>query len=308
MAANALERHLALVGFMGAGKSTIGPLLAERLGRPFVSVDAVLEERSGTSVAELFERHGEAGFRQQEEEAAADVLARVPPAVIELGGGALGSERTRSALATHAFTVHLEVTVDDAWLRVEGSGRPLARDVEAFRTLYEERAASVRVGGRGGDRSRRSRARGGGSAVRAAPRPRSHGRRRRCSRRRAPSGRCTADRATWRGGQDGRRGRAALAWAHARSLGDTRRGRGRLDHRPRRLRRGHVPARDRLDRRAVDPRRPGRRGDRREGGHRPAGGEEPRRRVPLAGAHPDRHDASRRRCRRTSGATASPRS
>jgi shikimate kinase/3-dehydroquinate synthase len=139
VAANALDRHLALVGFMGAGKSTIGPLLAERLGRPFVSVDAVLEERSGTSVAELFERHGESGFRQQEEDAAADVLARVPPAVIELGGGALGSERTRSALATHAFTVHLEVTVDDAWLRVEGSGRPLARDVEAFRTLYEER-------------------------------------------------------------------------------------------------------------------------------------------------------------------------
>ena len=139
MAANALDRHLALVGFMGAGKSTIGPLLAERLGRPFVSIDAVLEERSGASVAELFERHGEAGFRKQEEEAAADVLARMPSAVIELGGGALGSETTRSALAAHAFTVHLEVTVDDAWRRVEGSGRPLAGDVEAFRALYEER-------------------------------------------------------------------------------------------------------------------------------------------------------------------------
>ena len=60
---NALDRHLALVGFMGAGKSTVGPEIAERLGRPFVSVDAVVEERAGLTVAELFAERGQEEFR-----------------------------------------------------------------------------------------------------------------------------------------------------------------------------------------------------------------------------------------------------
>ena len=74
MAANALARHLALVGFMGAGKSTLGPLLAERLGRPFVAVDAVVEARVGASIPEIFETRGEAAFRELEEEAALETL------------------------------------------------------------------------------------------------------------------------------------------------------------------------------------------------------------------------------------------
>jgi 3-dehydroquinate synthetase/predicted kinase len=139
VAAHALDRHLALVGFMGAGKSTLGPLLAERLGRPFISVDEVVEERTGESVAEVFERRGEAEFRRHEEDAAADVLVRRPLGVVELGGGALGSERTRAALTAHAFTVHLETSPDEAWERVSGSGRPLARDPDAFHALFEER-------------------------------------------------------------------------------------------------------------------------------------------------------------------------
>jgi shikimate kinase / 3-dehydroquinate synthase len=139
VAAHALERHLALVGFMGAGKSTLGPLLAERLGRPFMSVDAVVEQRAGATVTELFERSGEAEFRKLEAHAAVEVLARRPLAVVEVGGGALGSTRTRDALAEHAFTVHLEASPDEAWARVAGSGRPLARDADAFLALYEER-------------------------------------------------------------------------------------------------------------------------------------------------------------------------
>ncbi len=145
MAHHALSRHLALVGFMGAGKSTMGPILAERLGRSFVEVDAVIEERTGSTVAELFATRGEAGFRELEEAAALDVLARIPPAVVELGGGALGSQATRAALAQHAFTLHLEVDADEAWRRVSGSDRPLARDPEAFRALYEQRQASYEI-------------------------------------------------------------------------------------------------------------------------------------------------------------------
>jgi len=139
VAANALGRHLALVGFMGAGKSTLGPALAERLGREFVSVDKVVEARTGAAVAEIFASRGEAEFRTLEEEAAVDALARRPLTVVELGGGALGSVQTRRALQEHAFTVHLETSPEEAWERVSGSGRPLAYDAEAFRALYEER-------------------------------------------------------------------------------------------------------------------------------------------------------------------------
>jgi shikimate kinase / 3-dehydroquinate synthase len=138
-APNALNRHLALVGFMGAGKTTVGPLLGNRLGRRFVALDDLVVERAGRSVAQVFEEDGEAAFRELEQAAALDVLAGSAPAVVELGGGALASTVTRAALAAHAFTLHLEVSVDEAWERVAGSDRPLARDPEAFRALYEER-------------------------------------------------------------------------------------------------------------------------------------------------------------------------
>ena len=124
---------------MGAGKSTLGPVLAERLGRPFVSVDDAVEERTGVSIAELFATRGEAAFRALEEGAAADVLGRRRLAVVELGGGALGSGATRAALAAQAFTLHVETTPEEAWERVAGSDRPLARDPESFLALYEER-------------------------------------------------------------------------------------------------------------------------------------------------------------------------
>ncbi len=138
-ARNALDRHVALVGFMGAGKSTLGPKLAERLGRPFVSVDQLVEQRAGSPVAEVFAERGEPAFRELEEEAALDVLARRPLAVVEIGGGGLGSAKTRAALAEHAFVLHLETSPEEAWSRVESSDRPLARDPDEFRALYEQR-------------------------------------------------------------------------------------------------------------------------------------------------------------------------
>ena len=144
-ASHALDRHVVLVGFMGAGKSTLGPQLAERLGRPFLSVDALVEHRTGMSILELFEQRGEGMFREVEEEAALELLGGSRPAVIELGGGGLGSTATRAALVENAFVLHLDVTSDEAWSRVEGSGRPLARDPDRFRALHAERAASYRT-------------------------------------------------------------------------------------------------------------------------------------------------------------------
>jgi shikimate kinase/3-dehydroquinate synthase len=141
----ALEKHLALVGFMGAGKTTIGRVTAERTGRPFVDTDAEIERRHGP-ISELFE-HGEAEFRLLEEQVVAEALAG-PPSVIALGGGAVLSETTRSRLAALAFVEEVAVDVGTAWERVRGSDRPLARDEGSFRRLYAERAevyASVRA-------------------------------------------------------------------------------------------------------------------------------------------------------------------
>jgi len=136
---SALDRHVALVGFMGAGKTTLGPQLAERLGRSFVSVDDVVQAGSGRTIVQIFEEDGEAGFRALEEQAAADVLGRREPTVVELGGGGLGSAHTQDVLRRSAFTLLLDTAVDEAWKRVAGSDRPLARDESRFRALYEER-------------------------------------------------------------------------------------------------------------------------------------------------------------------------
>ena len=136
---NARGRHLALVGFMGAGKSTVGPQLAERLGRRFVDLDAEIERQAGLSIAKLFARRGEAHFRSLETERALGSLRASEPAVISLGGGAVTSPRIREALRERAFTVLLDVDVEEAWRRVQGGERPLARDEAGFRALYEER-------------------------------------------------------------------------------------------------------------------------------------------------------------------------
>jgi shikimate kinase / 3-dehydroquinate synthase len=132
----ALGKHLALIGFMGAGKSTIGREVAERTGRPFVDTDEEIERLHGP-IPELFER-GEPEFRRIEEQVVAEALAG-PEAVIALGGGAVLSEQTRDRLEARAFRVFLDVDVETAWERVRGSGRPLARDEAHFRRLYETR-------------------------------------------------------------------------------------------------------------------------------------------------------------------------
>jgi 3-dehydroquinate synthetase/shikimate kinase len=122
---------------MGAGKSSIGEKVARLSGRPFVDLDQEIERRHGP-VAELFER-GEPEFRRIEEELAAEVLASSTPVVIAVGGGAVTSRRTRELLVADAFTLWVDVDVDDAWHRARGSGRPLARDEAQFRRLFDER-------------------------------------------------------------------------------------------------------------------------------------------------------------------------
>jgi shikimate kinase / 3-dehydroquinate synthase len=140
---NALGRHVVLVGFMGAGKSTHGKDAALRLGREFLDLDRAIEERAGKTIAELFEERGEAGFRELERHAARVALSSPEPAVIALGGGALTSPETRALVAT-AFTVLMEIDVDSAWERARRSKRPLAQDEAEFRRLYAERESIYR--------------------------------------------------------------------------------------------------------------------------------------------------------------------
>jgi shikimate kinase/3-dehydroquinate synthase len=133
----ALGKHLALIGFMGAGKSTIGSEVAERIARPFVDLDGEIEKRHGP-IPEIFEQRGEKQFRRLEEQALAEALAG-PDAVIALGGGAVLSALNRERLEARAFRIFLDVDVETAWQRVRGSDRPLARREEDFRQLYETR-------------------------------------------------------------------------------------------------------------------------------------------------------------------------
>ena len=143
-----------LIGFMGAGKSTVAGELARALGVTALDSDALLERRMGHPLAREFELHGEATFRAKEEELVCELLANAGPRdVIALGGGSVLSERVREALAAH-LTVLLDVEPSLAWERVSSSSngreRPLAADREQFlalhsgrRALYEQLADAV---------------------------------------------------------------------------------------------------------------------------------------------------------------------
>jgi shikimate kinase/3-dehydroquinate synthase len=137
--ATALGRHLALVGFMGAGKSTLGLAVAERLGRQFVDLDREIERQVHESIPEIFARRGEREFRTIEQTVALEALGRARPAVVALGGGAVGTPAIRTALRDQALTVYVEVEPAVAWERVRSLDRPLASDPESFRALYEQR-------------------------------------------------------------------------------------------------------------------------------------------------------------------------
>jgi shikimate kinase / 3-dehydroquinate synthase len=133
----ALGKHLALIGFMGAGKSTIGREVAGRIARPFVDLDREIEKRHGP-IPQIFEERGEDEFRRLEEGALAEALLG-PEAVIALGGGAILSPLNRERLETRAFVVFVDVDVQTAWGRVRGSDRPLAQREDDFRRLYAAR-------------------------------------------------------------------------------------------------------------------------------------------------------------------------
>ena len=114
-------KHLFITGFMGAGKSTVGRLVAERLGRPFADTDAVIEEREGLSVSALFEARGEEGFRLAEH-AALEWLASETPHVIATGGGVVLRPDNQALLRRAGTVVYLSVTPEEALARLGDAG------------------------------------------------------------------------------------------------------------------------------------------------------------------------------------------
>jgi shikimate kinase/3-dehydroquinate synthase len=129
---------IVLVGFMGSGKTSAARALAGALGTRPVDSDHELERRLGEPIEAFFDREGEAAFRAREEEVVLELVANPGLGVVALGGGALGSERVRAALAPHTV-VYLEVLPEQAWRRASGKGRPLARDEARFAQLHEQR-------------------------------------------------------------------------------------------------------------------------------------------------------------------------
>jgi shikimate kinase len=121
---------IVLVGFMGAGKTTVGQLLAAKLGVPFTDSDHVIEDRAGKPIRRIFADEGEPAFRQQEHEVIASLLAGGDgddgaDGVLALGGGAVGHPGTRALLAGFPV-VYLRVSYADAISRVGGdSTRPM---------------------------------------------------------------------------------------------------------------------------------------------------------------------------------------
>lgn len=140
---NDLRRHVVLVGLPGAGKSTVGPLLARQLSMPFVDLDAEIERQAGKPIARIFDEDGEAAFRDLEYDAIRRQTATVrggSARVVALGGGAFVPERNRWKVEDAGLTVWLDLSADDLWARVRlETDRPLARDEERFRALYAER-------------------------------------------------------------------------------------------------------------------------------------------------------------------------
>jgi shikimate kinase len=135
-----------LLGFMGSGKSTVGRLLADRLGWDFFDLDDDIEQAAGKTISEIFEQEGEAHFREVEREALNRRIRMVQAShamVLALGGGACIGESCMERLSNNGVTVFIDCEFDTLAERVaQFDHRPLAKNPEHFRKLYEQRRPS----------------------------------------------------------------------------------------------------------------------------------------------------------------------
>ena len=131
------RRRVALIGLRGSGKSTLGQLLAERLGVPFIELDREIERRSGANLSEIFDMFGQETFRRAEREALDDVLRRHPHFVIATSGSIVTEPGTLELLLASCFTVWVRAEPEEHMKRVmaQGDMRPMANNARAMEDL-----------------------------------------------------------------------------------------------------------------------------------------------------------------------------
>jgi shikimate kinase len=132
-----LPTIIALIGPMGAGKTTIGKAVARQLGYEFIDTDHEIQQKSGVSIATIFEIEGEAGFRKRETQALRDILEH-QHIVLATGGGAILAAENRELLKRHAKIIYLQVSDDVLWKRLQGDKhRPLLKTENPFAKMQE---------------------------------------------------------------------------------------------------------------------------------------------------------------------------
>lgn len=142
MPAMKMAGNLFLIGLMGAGKTTVGKILAKRLHWPFYDSDHEIEARTGVKIPTIFEIEGESGFRNREVETIAE-LVEVPHIVLATGGGAVLRQENRDALKRNGTIIYLRANVDDLYERTKHDrNRPLLQTDNPkakLQALFEQR-------------------------------------------------------------------------------------------------------------------------------------------------------------------------
>jgi shikimate kinase/3-dehydroquinate synthase len=132
-----VRSNIFLVGMMGAGKTTIGKLLAHSLDKTFFDSDREIQKRTGVSIPVIFEIEGEAGFRKRETEVLSE-LVKSENIVLSTGGGAVLSATNRELLGRHGTVIYLRASIDDLWRRTrQDKNRPLLQTANPRKHLVE---------------------------------------------------------------------------------------------------------------------------------------------------------------------------
>lgn len=130
-------QNIALIGFMGSGKSSVGRLVAAQLDFQFLDTDELIEQRTGRTITEIFQQEGESAFREQERQVLAE-LAGQTHTVISTGGGLAANPANLASLKTHAFVVCLWASPETIWERVaHQTHRPLLQDPDPLGKIHK---------------------------------------------------------------------------------------------------------------------------------------------------------------------------
>lgn len=139
-----MKKHLALTGFMGSGKTTIGREMSQKSGKPFIDLDEYIEQQEGKTIVEIFENYGEQKFREIESFYLKQVLALQDDTIIALGGGTICNEENLNLVLSNAWLITIMPSVDVLVERLwnERYKRPLIKNIstkEALKIFIEQK-------------------------------------------------------------------------------------------------------------------------------------------------------------------------